>query len=344
MGDMIQLTALLAGLADRWGGPCDVIAGAGAAPNRVFAHLPFVGEVRTLRSRRTPYIFSREQRRLAFWLRGRETGPVYVVEELPKVLRLLALGGVPADHVISMRDLPRGDLEHAVSYQHRLLAEVPAAFAAAPPPTPADPAPLPRLAVTAEDEADCLAWLTGRGWKGEPLVVLQTQTRRAKKGRWPTACWVEVARAVRADLPAARVLLAAAPTEERGASALAAAVGDPLVEAATDLPLRRLFALLALAHSCVSLDTGPAHAAAALGCPLVVLFGMADPRRNRPVAPPGFAPIVTAVPEESWPPTRAAWEAWHDIGQIEPTPVIDAWRALPPRRQRGSGSPAVQRR
>jgi ADP-heptose:LPS heptosyltransferase len=343
MGDVILATAFLAGLAERWGGPCDVIASAGSAPRRVLAHLPFVGEVQTLESRRTPYLWSREQRALVAWLRGRAPGPVYAVEDLPKVLRLLARGGVPADHALSMRDLPRGDLEHAVAYQHRLLAAEPAAFRAAPPPAPADPAPRPRLALTGEEEEDCRAWLAGRGWAGEPLVVFQTQSRRTKRGRWPEERWVAVARAVRRELPAARVLFAGSPAEEPAVAALAAAVGDRQVEAAADLPLRRLFALLALAHSCVSLDSGPAHAAAAFGCPLVVLFGMADPRRNRPVAPPGYAPIVTAVPEERWPPTRAAWEAWHDVSEIPVEPVIAAWRGLP-RRAAAAPPPAVQLR
>lgn len=343
IGDVILLTALLAGLAERWGAPCDLVAGAGAAPRRVLANLPFVGEVRTLVSRRTPYLLSGEQRALVGWLRGREAGPVYAVEELPKVFRLLARGGVPAGHTLAMRDLPRGDLEHALAYLHRLLAAEPPAFRGAPPPAPADPAPRPRLAIGDEEERDCLAWLAGRGWRGEPLVVFQTQTRRLKKGRWPEERWVEVARAVRRELPAARVLLAGSPAEEPAVAALAAAVGDPCVEAAADLPLRRLFALFTLAHSCVTLDTGPAHAAAALGCPLVVLFGMADPRRNRPVAPPGYAPIVTAVPEERWPPTRAAWEAWHDVREIPVEPVIAAWRDLP-RRAAAAAPPAVQLR
>lgn len=343
LGDVIQSTALLAGLAERWGGPCDVVAAAGSAPRRVLAHLPFVGEVRTLKSRRTPYLWSREQRALVAWLRGRARGPVYAVEDLPKVLRLLARGGIPADHVLSMRDLPRGDLEHAVAYQHRLFAAEPAAFRAAPPPAPADPAPRPRLALTGEDEADCHAWLAGRGWAGEPLVVFQTQSRRTKRGRWPVERWVEVARAVRRELPAARVLFAGSPAEEPAVAALAAAVGDSCVQAAADLPLRRLFALFTLAHSCVSLDSGPAHAAAALGCPLVVLVGMADPRRNRPVAPPGLAPIVTAVPEARWPPTRATWEAWHHVGQVPAEAVIAAWRELP-RREAPAAATAVQLR
>lgn len=344
MGDVIQLTALLAGLAERWGAPCDVVAGAGAAPRRVLAHLPFAGEVRTLESRRTAYLFSGEQRALVAWLRGRGPGPAYVVEELPKVLRLLARGGIPPDHVLSMRDLPRGDLEHALAYQHRLLAALPPAFRAAPPPAPSDPAPVPRVALSAEEEADCRAWLAARGWRGEPLVVFQTQSRRIKRGRWPVERWVEVARAVRRDLPAARVLLTGAPAEEPAVAALAAAAGDRRVEAAADLPLRRLFALFGLVHSCVSLDTGPAHAAAALGCPLVVLVGMADPRRNRPVAPPGFARVVTAVPEESWPATRAAWETSHSVAQIAAAPVIAAWRDLPRRARPGGGEPAAQAR
>jgi ADP-heptose:LPS heptosyltransferase len=53
---------------------------------------------------------------------------------------------------------------------------------------------------------------------------------------------------------------------------------------ADDLPLRRLLALLSISHSCISVDTGPAHAAAALNCPLVVLFGKASPQRFRPVS------------------------------------------------------------
>jgi ADP-heptose:LPS heptosyltransferase len=44
-----------------------------------------------------------------------------------------------------------------------------------------------------------------------------------------------------------------------------------------------------MAHSCISVDTGPAHAAAALDCPLVVLFGKASPARFRPVS--GTSPV-----------------------------------------------------
>jgi len=40
--------------------------------------------------------------------------------------------------------------------------------------------------------------------------------------------------------------------------------------------------LLQRATGMISVDTGPAHAAAALGCPTLALFGKADPRLYRP--------------------------------------------------------------
>ena len=46
--------------------------------------------------------------------------------------------------------------------------------------------------------------------------------------------------------------------------------------AADDLPIPRLVALLARAAGLITVDSGPAHAAAAVGCPLVVLFGKAS--------------------------------------------------------------------
>jgi heptosyltransferase-2/heptosyltransferase-3 len=51
---------------------------------------------------------------------------------------------------------------------------------------------------------------------------------------------------------------------------------------ADDLPIHILLPLLERASSMVSVDTGPAHASAALGCPSVVLFGTSDPRLYRP--------------------------------------------------------------
>jgi heptosyltransferase-2/heptosyltransferase-3 len=55
--------------------------------------------------------------------------------------------------------------------------------------------------------------------------------------------------------------------------------------------LRPLFALCESAHSVVSVDTGPAHVAAALGVPLAVLYGAESPTYWLPRTP-GASPAL----------------------------------------------------
>ena len=81
----------------------------------------------------------------------------------------------------------------------------------------------------------------------------------------------------------------------------------------------RLLALLEQAHSLVSVDTGPAHAAAALGCPLVVMFGAASPAKWRPIGPG----TITVLGGERGEASR--------VRDIPAADVIAAWSALPDR-------------
>ena len=330
MGDLIQLSSLLQTLHRTWERPVDVL-GAHGWPGRVLRGLPGLGETASLTSRRTPYWLSPPQRAAVGWLRQRGPGPTWLFEpkERPaaKSAWLLARGGIPADLVVDARELPRGLLEHTVDYLHRLAVRRPAA-APDPPHPPPDEPPLPALRVTADELADCRRWLAGRGWRGEPLVALQSQSRRANRGRWPDHRWAAAARGVLAELPEARLLLAGTPAEEPEVDRLADLCADPRVEpAAADLPLRRLFALLSLAHSCISLDSGPAHAAAAVGCPVAVLQGMADPRRCAPRGAPGAVRVVAALPESEWPDDPHAWHRLHRMEEIGVDAVLEAWRA-----------------
>jgi heptosyltransferase-2/heptosyltransferase-3 len=89
--------------------------------------------------------------------------------------------------------------------------------------------------------------------------------------------------------------------------------------------LRKLFALGAVAHSMISVDSGPAHAAAALSVPLVVLYGAQTPKQWLPRSPTGSPVIGVGGPPVS---TRA--------DQIPVDAVFDAWRALGDRLPRDS--------
>lgn len=347
LGDTVQLTAMLQALAARWGRPCDLLAGPASAP-RLLDGADFLREVRFLGTRKRPYWTSPHQWRLVRWLRSREPSPCYVVERwrhpvapwspLTRLEWLLHRAGVPADRVVSTEGRAREALEHVVDYQLRLAGLDPPAFAGAAGGSVPEPAPQPLLRVHAAETAACRAWLEGLGWCGGPVVVVQTGARRAtKRGRWEAGHWLALLRQVLEDLPEAWVLLAGLPAEQAATRALAAAAADPRVrDAAGELPLRRLLALLGMAHSCISLDTGPAQAAAALDCPVVVLAGTADPRRNRPLGPPERVQVVTAYGEAAWPDSPATWFHEHRLDAVPVEPVVAAWRRLAGRAVRGA--------
>jgi heptosyltransferase-2/heptosyltransferase-3 len=95
---------------------------------------------------------------------------------------------------------------------------------------------------------------------------------------------------------------------------------------ADDLPLRRLFALTTLCHSLVSLDTGPAHVAAVLGCPTLVIAGIVDPRWYRPIGE--HVAVVTAIPPERWPASSSEFGKVHHMTDIGVPQVAAAWDRL----------------
>lgn len=190
----------------------------------------------------------------------------------------------------------------------------------------------PRLFVNAADRADLDAWLRRHGLERRQLVLLQPGNKRTlKRGRagqlgddkaWPTERWEQLLRKLverDADL---HVILCGVPAERSVLRAIAhAADSDRVLEASEELPLRRLLALLERASGMISVDTGPAHAAAAMGCPLIVMYGAQPPAQWLPRSPTGSAVIALGGPPQR---SRVA-----DIGLDE---VLAAWNALPLRR------------
>jgi len=67
----------------------------------------------------------------------------------------------------------------------------------------------------------------------------------------------------------------------------------------------------------ISVDTGPAHAAAALSLPLAVLFGAQSPKYYLPRSPSGSAVVGVGGPPFS---TR--------VDQLSVEAVFEAWRSL----------------
>ncbi len=329
-GDMVLITPLLKQLYLRSGLPCDVVA-VGGWNKLLFEQMPYVRQVFTIDSRSAPYWINRSQRELVRALRAQPHRFVWVCETSAKSYRLLARAGIGRDNSINQLDLPAVKNEHYCEEWLRLGNESPPGFDYA----PETPQQLDtELFVSADELAQCRQWLGQRGLDPDkPLVCIQAgskrTTRRGKANRssntkfWPEQNWAAVIDAVSAQLAGAQVLLCGVAAELTMCRAIEAHCrqSEAVQSVADDLPLRRLLALLSLAHSCISVDTGPAHAAAALNCPLVVLFGKACPARFRPLS--SLSPVRVLVGR-----AQAADITEPDINHITPSQVLAEWQAM----------------
>jgi heptosyltransferase-1 len=148
------------------------------------------------------------------------------------------------------------------------------------------------LRIPAESAASVETLLEERGIR-DYIVVSPGGSWRAKC--WPPERYGEFCREFerRHGLPA---IVVRGPGEEALAEAVcrAAAPAEPFVMATN---IEELMALLACARCVVAADSGPLHLAAALGVPVVGLYGPTDPARNGPFVP-GATVLTEAKPEE----------------------------------------------
>lgn len=334
LGDMVLLIPMLKALQQRYGQSCELVSsGPWTAP--LMDRVPACGPLHLLTSRRAPYFFNPSQWQLVDALRHRPPGPVYVVEPDEKPLSLLRRGGVGPEWICSLRDLPRQPGEHIAAHALRLARQTPAALAA-----DTDfnssfiAAPDARPTLSAADRQDCADWLERKRLAGVPLVLVQPGNKKTmKRGArqrhsnakyWPETHWAEVITGVRQLLPSSRVLVCGAPSERALAEDIVRQMRFPdegVVIATDDLPIPRLLALQERAHSMITVDTGPAHTAAAMGCPEVVMF-----TRQAHCAADLYAPLPTSAPVKILLPADPAPDA--GLVSIKPDTVILAWHEL----------------
>lgn len=329
LGDMVLLTPLLALLHRRYGQAPDVLGG-GAWTVPLYTGHPHVHQVQLLGSRKRPYWSDPRQWRAIARLRAAGSRPVYVCDELAvaPLARLLARAGYDEGDLLWVGRHPECARPHWID---RWLAFGALDAPRWPGATAVTVAPVPVLSVDAAAQADCTRWLQARGLAGRPLLLLhpgnkRTLKRGGRRGRlgdskaWPDAHWITLQRTMQTRVPEAALLLTGTPPEQPWLRRLARASGLPAALAiGDDLPLPRLLALQARAAGMVSVDTGPAHSAAALGCPLLVLYGAASATAWLPRSPVA-SPVL--------------WRGGSDAGRnrLLDTPLdeaLAAWAQLP---------------
>jgi heptosyltransferase-2/heptosyltransferase-3 len=330
-GDMVMITPLLRQLYLRCGRACDIVA-IGGWNKPLFEQMPYVRNVFTIDSRSTPYWFNSSQRELVRTLKAHQHQYVWVCETSKRSYRLLARAGIGRNNSVNQLDLSPLKGEHYCEKWLRLGNISPPGFDY----PQDDSAPLDtELFVSEHELQECRRWLQTRGLNpAAPLVCVQAGSKRTtRRGRadrlsntkyWHEDNWAEVIDAVTGSLPGAQVLLCGVQAEIDMCEAIRQRCQSAAVQiVADDLPIRRLLALLSIAHSCISVDTGPAHAAAALNCPLVVLFGKASPARFRPVSSGSPVRVIVGESEDQLDPGP-------DIRHIRPDQVLAQWRLCLP--------------
>lgn len=330
MGDLVLIQPMIRLLAARYGAPVDLLA-AGGWVRPLYQGQPDVGEIHLLAKRKLPLWLSAEKRQLLQWLRQTGPRPVWYCDFDEKLVPLLAQAGLDERWVVRAKAVGTQDGEHLVDFSQRLARTVPPALqhVMANSLTDLDDRD-PNLRISATMRADVQDWLQAKGWLGKPLLLVQAGNRRTMRTGlrrrmstntkwWPEDNWAAIIRMLAERHPDAVILLVGAPPEADLNDELLQRAGvAQAFNEARELPIPRLLALQARAAGMVTVDTGPAHTAAAVGCPLVVLFGVADPVRIRPRG--GSTPVEVL---------QAMHDGKPDMTAISVDAVVQAWQRLP---------------
>ena len=333
---MVMVTRMLNRLHRRYGRPCQVL-GTGSWWWSTFAGNPDVTEVWAFH-RHLPFLLDAAWRPVRRALRASAPGPIYVCEkhyrQLPRIHRMLYLAGVDPGRCIFLTERPIRrpvqPTDHLVDRMVALGGRTPANLRAEDYPAPA-PAALdgPRLYVLESERAERDAWLRSQGFGGRELILIQPGNhrtmgpRRARWRRmntddkwWPLERWAELLQRIHRERPDA-VLLLRGSQEEAPMLEEIRDVARLAVVATVATTLRQLYAFCDAAASMVSVDSGPAHAAAALSVPLAVLYGAESPLYWLPRSPSGSPVVGIGGPPSS----RRADEVSVDA-------VFSAWRSV----------------
>jgi heptosyltransferase-2 len=129
---------------------------------------------------------------------------------------------------------------------------------------------------------------------GRPLIALCPGSINSRAKRWPADRYAALADRF-IDESGAAVLLIGSSAEEVVSLEVSGRMRNKPVILTGKTELKELVAVLSLVDLLVTNDTGPAHIAAALGRPTLVIFGPTNPLTTRPFSP--LAEIVRQPPD-----------------------------------------------
>jgi lipopolysaccharide heptosyltransferase I len=145
-----------------------------------------------------------------------------------------------------------------------------------------DPRATDHLPVSAEAREAVGQRLRAEGLApGETVVVVSPHARWPAK-QWPPGRFAEVVRRVHEQSGARAVLVGSGAATPIASEIAGAAVSARPIDLVNRTTLKEMVALVAEARAMVTNDSGPMHVAAALGTPVVAIFGPTSAERTGP--------------------------------------------------------------
>lgn len=259
----------------------------------ILCHNPHLDRVIALAYRHLPIWLSPEKLRILRYLRHLKLDGVLALESRPRLLDVVCRAG--AARVVGYGYLPDGKGFERVRFDprrhcienHLRAAEGLGLQAAGPEmelfyPSEWDEALRKRLARAGIQEEDCLLGIHP-GWGGRKYPLHQTRLRS-----WPAHNFAHVIQGVVKTM-GARVVLTGSAADRSLAEYIARLAAVPSLNLAGELTVLELAALIRRLHLYLTVDSGPAHMAAALGTPLITLWGPGVLEQTAPLA--GRGPV-----------------------------------------------------
>lgn len=144
--------------------------------------------------------------------------------------------------------------------------------------------PLLELWMSREDEAFASKLLADRGInEGEFLLGICPTGGSSVLKQWPASNFIGLS-VWAVEEYNAKIIIIGGPNDKPLSEGIAEKLGKRAVNACGETTLRQMAALIKKCRVFVSNDTGPMHIAAAVGIPVIALFGSSCPHRFGPVS------------------------------------------------------------
>jgi heptosyltransferase II len=145
--------------------------------------------------------------------------------------------------------------------------------------------PLPAALFVTPQEVDAARQKFGLSAISSPIFGINPGAEYGPAKRWPIERYIAAAKEIQKKTNCAWIVFGGRNETDLAGQIQSALAGPAIFNVASQTSLRELMSLMKLCRIFLTNDTGPMHVAAALGVPVVAIFGSTSPELTAPLVP-----------------------------------------------------------